>query len=107
MLIEADLSRQQYEVIRSTNKMFYICYSVLQKAKKVCYPPNESYIINETTGEIKLQSLLDLTATRLITYLEEVVESLTEEERNDLLLICKWGCDGSQQSQYKQSFKHD
>jgi hypothetical protein len=49
---------------------------------------------------------LDHTVTRLLTYLEEIVQNLSNEE-SDSLLLCKWGCDGSQQTQYKQKFQND
>ncbi|KAH9631334.1 hypothetical protein HF086_007669 [Spodoptera exigua] len=32
---------------------------------------------------------------------------VNEEERKSLTIICKWGCDGSQQSKFKQSFDND
>lgn len=34
MFIEADLTRQQYEIIRKTNKSLYPCYDRLLEAKK-------------------------------------------------------------------------
>lgn len=34
MFTEAGLTKAQYEIIRETNKSFFPCYSVLQKAKK-------------------------------------------------------------------------
>lgn len=107
MFVEADLSRRQYEIIRSSNKKLYPCYSVLQKAKHECYPQKESYRVTETCAEIKLQHLLNHTVTRLLTYLQEILTDLTQEERNTLELICKWGCDGSQQSQFKQKMQNN
>ena len=47
MIVEADLSRKQYEVIRNTNKSIYPCYSLIQKAKLECYPQKETYIVTE------------------------------------------------------------
>ena len=41
---------------------------------------------------------------RLAEFLEEVLSTVVEQERATLKIICKWGCDGSQQSQYKQKF---
>lgn len=35
MYIDADLTREQYEIIRRTNKHIFPCYSLLQKEKKV------------------------------------------------------------------------
>lgn len=46
MFIDADLTREQYETIRSTNKHFFPCYSLLQKEKKKCYPPSDSCTIS-------------------------------------------------------------
>jgi len=107
MFVEAGLCRRQYEIIRSTNKKLDPLYSVLQKAKMDCYPDKESYHVTDTCAEIKLQNLLDHTITRLLTHLREVMQTLNEKESNSLMLICKWGCDGSQQTQYKQKFLND
>lgn len=96
MFVEADLSRRQYEIIRSTNKKLYPCYKMLQKAKINCYPDKESYQVTDTCAEINLQNLLDHTVTRLLTHLEGVIQTLSEEEGNALVLTCKRGCDGSQ-----------
>lgn len=106
MFVEASLSRKQYEIIRSSHKKLYPCYSLLQKAKLECYPDKEGYLVTETCAEVNLQSLLDHTATRLLTYLEELLE-LHSEENNEFVLMCKWGCDGAQQVQYKQRFGSD
>lgn len=54
-----------------------------------------------------MQPLVDLTVRRLSEYLEEVLLTLKDKERDSLQLICKWGCDGSQQSQYKQKYDSD
>jgi hypothetical protein len=70
--------------------------------KQYCYPKKESMNITETCAEVNLQDLLDHTSLRFCKYLEEVIENLTEEEKHNLELISKWGCDGSQQSQFKQ-----
>jgi len=74
---------------------------LLKNAKQDCYPKKESMKITETCAEVNLQDLLDHTSIRLCKYLEEVIENLTEEEKHNLELISKWGCDGSQQSQFK------
>lgn len=107
MFVEAGLSRRQYEIIRNTNKKLYPCYSVLQKAKMECYPDKESYHVTENCAAVALQHLLDHTVTRLLIHLEGAAQHLSEQESNSLVLICKWGCDGSQQSQYKQTFQND
>lgn len=96
MFTEAGLTRSQYEIIRATNKAFFPSYSVLQRAKKECYPKPEAYNISSTCAEIELQQLLDHTASRLIEDLHEPINSLSEEEKKTLVLVSKWGCDGSQ-----------
>jgi len=58
-------------------------------------------------AEINLQKLLIHMVTRSLTYLQEVVHNMSEEERDTLSLICKWGCDGSQEAQYKQTLQND
>lgn len=90
------ISRRQYEIIRSTNKRLYPCYSLLQRAKKDCYPNKSAFRVTETCAEIRLQDLMYHTVLRLLTYLEDVLELLSEQECTNLVLICKWGCDGSQ-----------
>lgn len=107
IFVDANLSRKQYEIIQGASKNIYPCYSLLKKAKAHCYPKEESISVTETSAEIKLQDLLDHTISRLCIYLEEVLKNITEEERKNLELITKWGCDGSQQSQYKQMFQND
>ncbi|CAG9566091.1 unnamed protein product [Danaus chrysippus] len=107
MFIDADLTRAQYEVIRNTNKKFFPCYSLIQEAKKKCYPPPETITITSTCAETQLQPLIDITVKRLSEFLEEVLLTIKEQERNTLKLICKWGCDGSQQAQYKQKLQNE
>lgn len=90
-----------------SNKKFYPCYTLLQKAKRDCYTPMSACIISATSAEIKLQDLLNHTSTRLLEYLQEVFDSLEEDEISSLQLIYKWDCDGSNQSQYKQKFQNE
>ena len=71
---------------------------IAKKCKK-CYPNEDAITVTETLVEVKLQSLLDHTATMLCLYLNEVLQQLDYEE-----LISKWGCDGSHQSSYIQQF---
>ena len=56
MFVVAGLSRRQYEIIRSTHKHIYPCYSLLQKAKLDCYPDKESHRVTDTCAEINLQN---------------------------------------------------
>lgn len=107
MFVEADLTRRQYEIIRATNPRHYPCYDLLLKAKQECYPPESALRVSATCAEMELQSLLDHTITRLSIYLEDVLITLSESERQSLRIICKWGCDGSQQARFKQTFSDD
>lgn len=107
MFTEAGLTRSQYEIVRATNKDFFPCYSILQKAKRDCYPKPESYRVTSTCAEVELQELLDHTASRLIIDLKESVKLLNQDEKSSLILVSKWGCDGSQQAQYKMKFDND
>nr|XP_034184029.1 uncharacterized protein LOC117606105 [Osmia lignaria] len=104
LFVEARLSREQYNIIRMSDKKLFPCYSLLQKAKKDCYPVREAYIVTENHAEVNLQDVLNHTATRLLLYLKEVVNNLSDSDTSSLQLISKWGCDGSQQTQYKQRF---
>lgn len=107
MFVEAGLSRKQYEIIRSFNTNNYPCYTILQKAKKDCYPVQESYSVTATCAEINLQDVLNHTAQRLLLSLTEVIQHLDGEESNTLILMHKWGCDGgSQQTKFKQKFEN-
>lgn len=106
IFINAELTRKQYEVIHGANKNVYPCYSLLKKAKTQCYPSEDSITVSETSAEVTLQSLLDHTTSRLFKYLEEVLEVIDFEEKQNLELISKWGCDGSQQTQFKQKFQN-
>ena len=58
MFVEAGLSKRQYEIIRSTQKHIYPCYSLLQKTKLDCYPHKESYRVTDTCAEINLQKVI-------------------------------------------------
>ncbi|CAH2101214.1 unnamed protein product [Euphydryas editha] len=107
IFVDADLTRRQYEIIRSASKKLYPSYSILQKAKSDCYPPKESYEVTETCAQVNLQDLLNHTATRLLTYLKDVLRDLRTDECNSLELFCKWGYDGSQQAQFKQKMAND
>ena len=85
-------------------RSFFPCYKRIQAAKIDCYPVEEAFRVTATCAEVLLQHLLDHTATRLFTYLNEVAAKLDNCERAPFELISKWGCDGSQQMQYKQTF---
>lgn len=106
MMIEAKLSRRQYEIVGSKNKKRFPSYKVVQEAKKnSCYPKRESITVSATTNaEVYLQAFLDHTASRLVASLSEVISAQkSTNDLNNLTLIYKWGFDGSSGlSLYKQ-----
>ncbi|XP_030766971.1 uncharacterized protein LOC115890777 [Sitophilus oryzae] len=105
VLVEAKLSRHQYNVIRMSDPEKFPSYKNVQEAKKLCYPNADAIKISETSAEVKLQALLDHTVQRLLIVQESVIDSLSEEELNQLSLFTKWGFDGSSgHSSYKQAF---
>lgn len=58
-------------------------------------------------AEIQLQAWMTCTVRRLLNSLEGVEVAFSNAERTSLLLICKWGYDGRQQSEYEKTFKND
>jgi hypothetical protein len=106
LLVEAQLSKQQYNTIRlqakTKGRNIYPSYNKVRAAKERCYP--DSIIVTEDEREVKLQQLLDHTAKRLLLAPQEVVTAaVPAEETSNLVLISKWGCDGSTgHSQCKQ-----
>lgn len=93
MFAEANLSRGWYEIIQRATMGILPCYSLVQKAKEKSYP--KTINVTESCAEVNLQDLLDHTSLRLCQYLDEVFDRLTEEEKHNLELVSKWGCDGS------------
>lgn len=108
LFIELGLSRNNYMLLRHAlvNKGYKILASknMMLKARKECYPRTE-ISVSETSAEIPLQPLLDQTAERILLSQKEVIDQLSIEQLQNLVLICKWGCDGSSgHSTYKQRF---
>ena len=105
LMIDTHLSTHQYRNIREycmdTGNKIYPSYNTVYSAKLACYPKDIS--VTESCAEIKLQSLIDHTVSRLCiaekNALNDHIENLY-----DVNIIIKWGCDGSQQNRYKQSF---
>lgn len=108
LMVDAKLSVEQYNIIRqlakSVNCNLYPPYYLVQEAKTKCYPPEEFITVSDTSAEVQLQPLLDLTIKRICEVQEDVIEQIgTSGSTLQLQLISKWGCDGSSaQSRYKQ-----
>ncbi|KYN09488.1 hypothetical protein ALC57_18393 [Trachymyrmex cornetzi] len=107
LIINCRLSVDQYQTLRICAKdrcaNIYPNYHKLLDTKALCYP--ENIIITEKSAEVRLQSLLDHTVSRLANVCRPVLDSINPLllQRTELLL--KWGFDGSSgQSQYQQKF---
>jgi hypothetical protein len=108
LIINAKLSKRQYLLIRveakARNAPIYPSWHHILEAKQKCYPNLGSIQITESSAEVRLQDLLDLTTRRIFSLQDELVTSLPEGSKN-FKMLCKWGCDGSSgQSSYKQRF---
>lgn len=112
LYIELKFSRNKYQQLRNAclrkrSKLFPSYKEIILKSKKNCYPKSE-IILTETSAEIKLQPLLDHTTSRILLTQLDVIKCLTDQQLENLFLICKWGCDGSSgQSRYKQKFSDE
>jgi len=104
MYMDLHLSRAKYETLREYNLLLfdtktYPSYDKIRFAKQFCYPENIE--ISEYGASVKLQSLIDHTARR-------IVESLPTSELDilngkEFVLYGKWGMDGaSGQQTFKQ-----
>lgn len=109
LIINSRLSKSSYLQIRKGAKKrgadIYPSYHNILIAKERCYPQNDDIKVTESSAEISLQALLDLTIRRILQVESENISLLSNEETANMKLLSKWGCDGSGgQSRYKQSF---
>lgn len=108
LLIRNRLSKRTYCDIQKGGKQrganIYPSYSQILSAKERCYPAESSIKVTESSAEISLQALLDLTVQRI---LQSMRQSSTQcEEIQNITMISKWGFDGSGgQAKYKQVFR--
>lgn len=111
LLVEVDLSRNRYQSLRncflSKKDKILPPYKKLSQAKKQCYP-SEKIVVTETSAEVSLQALLDHTVCRILQHQNDVIDRLSEDQLKNLILLCKWGCDGSSgHSRYKQKISEE
>lgn len=103
LMMEAQLSRRQYNIIRNYAKDVFPSYKNVRVAKSQCLP--DGITTTEVESEVPMQSLLDHTANRLMLVQKDVVATT---RTNKLTLISKWGFDGSSShTQYMQKFVSD
>lgn len=110
LLMETGMTKHQYLLIRNfvNSKVLFDLfpsYQCILSSKKARYPDNIS--VDESYAEVDLQSLLDNTASSILELQADVVQTVTEDSTKNLLLIGKWGFDGSTgHSEYKQKFSN-
>ncbi|KYN21922.1 hypothetical protein ALC57_05694, partial [Trachymyrmex cornetzi] len=112
LMLESKISKRAYQTTRNETKKkgckLFPSYKHVEKAKKMCYPPDFYVNITETSAEVKLQIVLDKTIARILKLQEDVIRNINPAHVKNVKLYCKWGCDGSSgQSVYKQKFSED
>lgn len=106
LMTSLKLSTYQYNTLRDftiehMGNNILPSYYKLKKEKENCYPPQEDVVVTEKMAKIRLQSILDLTAKRIVK-----ICNLNIQPNSELILTTKWGFDGaSSQSLYKQKFE--
>jgi hypothetical protein len=112
LITAAKLSCRKYQIMRKSalqkGLKIYPSYERIKDAKQNCYPSKDDCIFTESLGEVKLQSIVDLTIKRLCIVQKEVLKSIGNEALKNLTIIFKWGVDGSGgQCRYKQKWNED
>lgn len=107
LLVSLKLSKWQYMSLRESANELHVglfpSYFKVGQAKQDCYPSKEYLTVTEEGAQIKLQALLDLTLSRLIS-----ANQLELNTKANVKLVSKWGYDGaSGQSNYKQKADFD
>lgn len=106
--IDAGFTKEMWRKLRIYSKKYgnyFPEYRHILEEKKKCYPEPESCIeVTEMAATVRLQNLLDHTAKQIMA--TKSVEELQNHQGKELVLISKWGMDGSSgHSQYKQGFQ--
>lgn len=108
LIVEAKLTKHQYLLVKSfvnsrTSSDLMPSYKKVLNAKKQCYP--SEITVTESSAEVALQNLLDHTANRILESQKNVLENISPQLLGNMVLIGKWGFDGSTgHSEYKQKF---
>lgn len=107
LLIRNRLSKKTYCDFRAGGKLrsanIYPSYNKILSAKQRCYPAPSNITVTESSAEISLQALLDLTVQRIFQTIR--LSSMQYEEIKNFTMVSKWGFDGSgEQARYKQTF---
>jgi len=107
--METGMTKHQYLIRNLVNSKilldFFPSYQCILSSKKDRYPDNIS--VDESYAEVELQSFLNNTASSVLKLQSNVIETITDDSVAHLLLIGKWGFDGSTgHSEYKQKFSN-
>lgn len=106
LLIDADLSQKQFQIIRNRTLK---CgadvippYKSVREQKQQCIPVGLE--VSATKAHVSLQNMVNHTSQRIVMLKEEKIDSImSTTEHLNLKLIIKWGFDGSSgQSRYNQ-----
>lgn len=110
LIIDTNLTKQQYWHIRNfvnskVSFSLFPSYEKVLREKKKSYPNSKYIAVSESKAEVDLQNLLDHTASRILDLQFEVWKDEPGININNLVLIGKWGFDGSSgYNEYKQRF---
>lgn len=104
MCVEAKLTRHQYNTICKFCENRFPSHKQIQVERKECSRIKESIEITNTSAQFKLQYLLKHIATRFLQVLRDVLQVQKPKSKQNLILVYKWGMDGSAQSEYKRRF---
>ncbi|CAB3252648.1 unnamed protein product [Arctia plantaginis] len=98
LYVELGLSQSKYQLLRNAHmekkSRMFPAYKKIQKAKLQCYPAT-GMSFTENEAAVTLQSILNHTSDRIILLNMEVIKILSAKQLENLILIVKWGCDGS------------
>lgn len=94
MISELGLTKAQYgilnNILRKSSPVALPCYRSLKSTRFSCYPAEGSVTVTDRSASVRLQSMIDHLATRLV-----MLSKVDTTDTRNLELILKWGCDGS------------
>ena len=93
LLVDADLSKRRYQMIRNASPDVFPPYNDVRAAKEECYPTG--IVVQQESVSVPLQNLISHTNRRLMMYLDPVLSKLPLEQLQHLTVRFKYGCDGS------------
>lgn len=98
LIIEAHLTKAQYEIFHFDCPSRYPPYNVIAGAKKTCAPPVEFIEGSASKIKVELQALMNHTASRILQVIRQDVTDYLDSHDLDcaeLVLLSSWGMDGS------------